>query len=618
MQRRSYVAVLAALAATGLAGGAAAQDETDDGSILLKTITVSASSQPVETGRTGAVVNVLTEDVLKRSGQTSMASVLARLPGVTMTRAGGIGTSTALRLRGLSGPYIGVRIDGIDVADPSGTQCAYDFGSTTAGGVSRVEVLRGSQSALFGSEAVGGVVDITTFRATEEGTEAEIALETGSNATYSGTGSVAMKTDRVELAFSASRTVTDGISAYAFGTEDDAFRSTTLSFYGSYKLNDALTIGANGFARDSYSEFDSQTADNAQTEEGKLRALRAFATMEAGNFTHEISASHAETERFYPLGFIQLYSGDRNQITYKGKWQQSDALALTWGLDSTRETFGAGTDAGTSTTRSVFSEALYAPRDDLDLSLALRYDDHSAFGGKPSVRAAMAWRPNDEWVLRAVASTGFRAPSLFELHSIYGDPSLKPESSRSFELGAEYLLPNGSVQMTLFNTRIEDMIGFDGASVACPSGFGCYNQVPGTTRTRGVELTGQTEFSNGWSLFGNYTFTDAKTANAGVETRLIRVPRHDLTMGVEANMANGFGASLSVQHVADFLDSGPWPAGTSKMPDYTVANLAFTHDINDMAQAYLRIENLFDADYQTVRNYGQPGRSVFVGLRAKF
>jgi vitamin B12 transporter len=611
--KRLNVSIIALVSA--LAVPAQAQEIELDEIIITKT----ASNQPVELGRTGAAVNIVAEEDLKNTGQTSMASALARAPGVSITRSGGLGTTTALRVRGLSGPYIGVRIDGIDVADPSGTQSAYDFGTTMAGGVSRVEVLRGSQSALFGSEAVGGVVDITTYRATQEGTEAEIALEAGSNATYSGTGSVAMKTDRVELAFSVSRIVTEGISAYAFGTEDDGFRATTLSFFGTYKLTDSLVIGVNGFGRDSYTEFDSQTVDNAQTEEGKLRGLRVFSTLETGNVTHELSASHAITERFYPLGFIARFSGDRDQITYKGKWQQSDALALNWGLDVTRENFGAGTDAGEATTKAVFAEALFAPRDDFDLSLALRHDDHSTFGGKPSARAAMAWRPNGDWVLRAVASTGFRAPSLYELYSIYGDTALKPESSRSFELGAEYLLEGGSVQMTMFNTHIEDMIGWDGASTACASlDPGCYNQVPGTTRTRGVELTGQTEFGNGWRLFGNYTYTDAKTANAGADTRLIRVPRHDLALGVEKKLANGLGASLTVQHVADFLDSGPWPAGTSKMPDYTVANFAITYDLNDTAQAYLRIENLFDEEYQTVRNYGQPGRSAFVGLRAKF
>jgi vitamin B12 transporter len=300
MQGISRIALLAALAATP-----AMAQEDDDTPLLLGTITLTASTVPQDLSETGASVSVVTEEDLKKNGDQSVAALLARLPGVSMTRNGGLGTSTALRLRGLSGPYIGVRIDGIDVADPSGTQCAYDFGSTTAGGISRIEVLRGSQSALFGSEAIGGVVEITTFRATEEGTEAKIGVEAGSNATYSGTASVAVKTERAELAFSASRTITDGISSYAFGTEEDVFRSTTLSFYGSYDVTDALTIGLNGIWRDSFTEFDDQTADRQNTEDGTLKGGRIFATYDTGAISHELSFAKTITERsyIYPAGF---------------------------------------------------------------------------------------------------------------------------------------------------------------------------------------------------------------------------------------------------------------------------------------------------------------------------
>ena len=617
----SRIALLAALAGTGAATGALAQD--GDALILLDEVTIAASSQPLALSKTGATVDVVTGADLKKSGETSVASQLARLPGVSMARNGGIGTSTALRLRGLSGPYIGVRIDGIDVADPSGTQCAYDFGSTTSGGVSRIEVLRGSQSALYGSEAIGGVVDITTFRASEEGTEAQIGIEAGSNETYSGTASVAMKSDRVELAFSASRTTTEGTSAYAYGTEDDGFSATMLSFYAAYDVTDTLRIGANGFARDSDTAFDSQTADNAQTEEGSLRGVRVFAELETGAVKHELSFARTETQRFYPLGFVQLYEGERNQIAYKGNWEASSQLSLNFGLDRTTESFGTEFDGGKATTSSAFTELLYAPNADLDLSLALRRDQHDTFGGKTSGRAALAWRPSEDWVIRAVASTGFRAPSLYELYSAYGVTSLTPESSKSFEIGAEYLLPGGSVQATLFDTGIDNMIGWDGASTACASASGggwpgCYGQVSGTTRTRGLELTGKVQVAEGWEMFGNYTYADAVTSNAGTDTRLVRVPRHDLTLGVEGKLGDRLTGIFTVQHVADFLDNGIYPAPTSPMPDYTVANLTLTYEVNDAAQAYLRVENLFDAEYQTVRNYGQPGRQIFAGLRASF
>ncbi len=619
----SRIALVSALATAGFAGVATAQSSEEEPT-LLGGVTLTASSEPLALSRTGASVSVVTGEELQRSGDMSAASQLARLPGVSMARNGGIGTSTALRLRGLAGAYIGVRIDGIDVADPSGTQCAYDFGSTTTGGLSRIEVLRGSQSALFGSEAIGGVVDITTFRATEDGTKGQAGLEAGSNGTYAGTASVAVRSGRSELSFSVSRTVTDGISAYAGGTEKDAFRATFASLYAAYDLTDDIRIGVNGFLRDSYSEFDSQTADNGQTEEGKLRGARVFATATTGNVKHELSFSHTETGRFYPLGWVQRYDGDRDQLAYKGAWDASAQLSLNWGLERTRESYGSDSDAGEAATTALFGELLYSPVDELDLSLALRRDEHETFGGSTNGRFALAWRPTEDWVIRAVASTGFRAPSLYELYSAYGNAALSPETSRSFELGAEYMLPGGSIQATLFDTRIEDKIGWDGASTTCPAAAppfgwpGCYGQVPGTTTTRGIEITGKADVAEGWSLFGNYTYTDAYSSDAGTDTRLIRVPRHDLTLGVEGKLAPRLTGLFTVQHTADFLDNGIYPAPVAPMPDYTVVNATLTYAINDATQAYFRVENLFDEKYETVRNYGQPGRQVFVGVRASF
>jgi len=614
--RRTAISVLALTAA--LSAPALAQDD-DEALILLGNVTLSASKAPVALSKTGATVDVVTEEELKKTGGLSVAEALARLPGVSVARSGGIGTSTALRLRGLSGPYIGVRIDGIDVADPSGTQCAYDFGSTVSGGISRIEVLRGSQSALYGSEAIGGVVDITTFTAQEEGTHGQAALEGGSNGTYAGTVAIATRTDRAELSFSASRTISDGISAYAYGTEDDGFETTFLTFKAAYDLTDTLRIGINGFWRDSFTEFDSQTGDNAQTEEGELRGARVFAELQTGTVDHSLSFAHTDTLRYYPLGFVQTYTGDRDQLTYEGRWSGNDRLSLTWGVDHTTETFGSDFDGGEATITSVYGEALFTPNADLDLSLALRHDNHDTFGGKVSGRAALAWRPTEDWVVRAVASTGFRAPSLYELYSAYGNTGLTPETSQSFELGVERVFgEKGSLQATLFHTGIDNMIGFDGTSTACASGFGCYAQVPGTTTTQGVELIGTYELAPGWSVFGNYTYTDAKTENGGSTNRLVRTPRHDLALGVEGRFNDRLSGVVTVQHVADFLDTGVWPAPTGPMPDYTVVNLGLTYDITDQAQAYLRVDNLFDEEYQTVRNYGQPGRQVFVGVRASF
>jgi len=604
----SYAALIAALSAA--VGMAQAQTEPAGAAVELEEVTLSGSGTPVALSRTGALVTVLTETDLKRDGAAALASQLARLPGLSMSRNGGMGTSTALRIRGLGPAYIGVRIDGIDVSDPSGTQCSYDFGSTTSANLSRVEVLRGSQSALFGSEAIGGLVDITTFRASQEGIETQVSLEGGSANSSTATASVGLKKDRLELAFSANRTATDGISAYAGGTEKDASKSRMLTFYGAYELAPGVRLGLNGFSRNSYAEFDSQTADNAETEHGRLRGTRFFLEAAAGNFRHELAFARTTTSRTYPLGWVKAYDGTRRQLSWKGSYADAGPVSFNWGLDQTKETFSAGSDRGGVTTKAVYGEALWAATPDLDLSFALRRDDHETFGGETSGRIAAAWRADDKWILRAVASTGFRAPSLYELYSAYGNRALQPETSRSFELGAEYRFDAAnSIQVTLFDTEIDNKINFGRRS---------YEQVPGTTRTRGLEITGSHRLSAAWTVFGNYTWTDAWAEAAGLRTEAVRVPRHDLALGIEGQLSERLSARLALHHVADFSDTGIYPAPASKMPDYTVVNAALSYQVNDSTQAWLRVENLFDEDYQMVRNYGQPGRQIFLGVSTRF
>lgn len=620
---------MAALAA--FATPALAQDGAADDPVELDAITLSASGQPVALSRTGATVSVLTQDDIRASGALSFGDLVSTLPGVTVSSNGGMGTLTSVRIRGLSSYYIGTRIDGIDVSDPSQTQTAYDFGATTTGALGRVEVLRGSQSALYGSEAIGGVIDITTWRPSKDGTSGQIGIEGGSNGTWTGTGSVGLRTDRAELAFSLSRTITDGISAYVDGTEDDAFRATFGSLYAAYELADGIRIGVNGFRRKSYAEFDSSTADTDGSNATNLRGGRVFAQIDAGDLTHEFAIARTKTERdVFDWGSYTYYTGERDQYSYNGGWNPGGPVSLTWGLDRTEEEFDMASAyagaTGESRTNSVFGEVLYAPTADLDLSFALRHDDHDAFGGKTSGRLALAWRPDAEWILRGVASTGFRAPSLYELHSGYGNTGLEPETSRSLELGVERLLPNGgSIQATLFDTRIKDRIIFDDTSFNCAEAQawsypGCYAQVDGHTTTRGIELAARTEITRDWSVFGSYTYTHAISNDDGDRSRLAQAPRHDLTLGVEGKIADQWGLRAALHHVGDFIstEAGSFPVVTKKMSDYTLVDLGVTYDVNDATQAYLRVENLFDKDYQVIDGYGRPGRQVFLGVRTAF
>lgn len=589
------VAFTALLAAPGLAQEAFDLDE----------IVVSPSLAPVDPARTGATVEVVEGDDLQNA-DTSLIQTLSREPGVSFSANGGVGSNTTLRIRGLDTSYIGVRVNGIDVTDPSSTQTGFNFGGLTAAGLGRVEILKGSQSAIYGSEAIAGVVDITTARPRGLGFSADLNLEAGSFGTRSGSLWMGHATERGEVALSYSRLITDGISALASDTEEDGFEQEMLTLSTRYDLTDTVTVGASALWRDGMVEIDRPFVGNAGENFFTQRGARVFAEFETGGVDHRLSYSVFDSERRDPGGFTPYFNGDREELQYIGSAEIGATSTLGFGLDETRETFDIPGASGEVTTRSVFAELQLRPADDLDLSLALRHDDHSRFGGSTTGRIAAAWRAQPDLTLRAVLGSGFRAPSLYELFGPYGSTTLQPEQSRSFELGAEKTFEAGFVRATAFYTEIDDLIGYDFILSA-------YNQQPGTTVTRGLELAGRYALSDRVALFANYTLTDAKTEG----TRLVRVPRHDLVLGLDADLGNGFNGTFEVQRVAD-VEASAFAPVDNKVGDYTLVNLGVSYDITDRAQAYLRVENLLDEDYETAGGYNTPGRAAYFGLRASF
>ncbi len=287
--------------------------------IALDEILVSPSLVATETSRTGATVDVVTAEDMQATGEISVSDLLARLPGVSYTRNGGLGATTTLRIRGLGSAYQAVRIDGIDVADASGTKSEFDFGSLTAGGIDRIEVLRGSQSAIYGSEAVAGVIDIATYRPRDPGVSGQLSLEGGSNRTFTGGLSTGLLTERGELAFSVARTVSDGISQAASGTERDGFDTTFYALSGAYDLTEDLRIGAAFIARDSDLDIDGPGAggivDTDDRALSRLRGGRIFADLTLGQVQSVLAYAATDTRREYPGGYIEVYEGERRALS---------------------------------------------------------------------------------------------------------------------------------------------------------------------------------------------------------------------------------------------------------------------------------------------------------------
>lgn len=572
----------------------------------LDEITVLAGQSDTELSRTGASVEVLDQQDIEDAPRDT-ATALSLLPGVTLSQNGGTGATSTLRVRGLGSKYIAVRIDGIDVSDPSSTQTSFNFGGLINSGIGRIELLKGSQSAIHGSEAVGGVIDITSRRSDKPGFSASVTAEAGSFGTKLGATTLSNVTEDGEVTLNLSRIDTDGFSSRDSDTESDGFEQTDLRLTARHAVTDQLTLGMAGLYSDGTLEFDRSTSDPSGEIEQTRRGARVFAEYAGGVIDHEFSAQSFTNDRLDAGSiFTNRFVGKRDKVDYTGHAMLNPRSDLHFGAEWSEETARLDASRYETSEAAVFAELQYAASDALDVSLALRQDEHADFGGRTSGRVALAWRFSDDMTLRAVAGTGFRAPSLYELYGSFGNAGLMAETSESYELSLERRFANdGTIKATLFNTEIDNLIDYSFVTSS-------YAQVPGETRTRGLELAGRTPLGDAVDLFGSYTLTDTRTPGGG---RLARTPRHDLLVGLSGQTDWGLRGEISVNHIMDRPDDG-FPARA--MPDYTVVHVGTSYAITDDADMYLRIENLTDTTYQTAAGFNQSGRAAYFGVRASF
>ncbi|NDK33994.1 TonB-dependent receptor plug domain-containing protein [Rhodovulum sulfidophilum] len=577
-----------------------------DDSLLLDEITASASLTPVATNRTGATVETLDRDQIAAGGQ-NLGETLATLPGVTIAQYGGLGQLATLHIRGLNNGYIATRIDGMDFSDPTGIPPSLQFGTLTPGLASRIEVLKGSQSALYGANAIGGVIDMTSWRPDRPGLSGRAEVEAGTYGTYSGTLSFGNMTDRGQIALTMSHVETHGFSSQDGNRESDGFDQDLILLSAEFDATEQLTLGFSALYSDSKTDYDNDATDTspvtASTETRK--GVRVFAGFDIGTVENELAFAWTQTERGYnaPGWGRSSLTGKRRTLSYLGSADLTEAARLSFGADWSEQEADLSSGNFNTESTAVFGELQYALSNAADLSFSLRHDDHSDFDNQTTGRLALAWRLEDDLILRAVLGTGYLTPSLYQrFDRNYGNPDIKPESSRSAELGLEKRFGrDGFVKATLFHTEIDDLIDSDKDTYVT-------KQISGTTTSKGIELSARHALSQTAHIFGNYTYTDSR----GSKGRSTHVPRHDLMLGIDTALGDRANARLTLQRSTDSVDSD------GALDDYTLAGAMVSYALTDSSEAYLRVENLFNDDYQTFRGYNTSGRALYVGLRASF
>lgn len=569
--------------------------------ILLDEIVVSAGIQDISINRTGASVDVIEAETLDTAG-SSMTNALETVAGVAMNSNGGLGAQTGIRLRGLSQNYVAVRIDGIDYSDPTGTQASFDFGGMTTAGFDRLEVLKGSQSAIYGSEAIGGVVSFKTNTSRELGQKMTLGMEVGTYNSRTYNMKISNVTETGSTALVLVKTATDGFSAKSDNDEADAHSKTEIRMASEMDLSDQLTLGLSALMSSSETDYDGYTSmtDHVSSSRNGLGVNMEY---RGDVITHQLAWSRSITDRFDINGWNNSFIGVRDTASYTANMTIGIA-DISIGAEKTTEEANIDGVSTTDIETAYFGEAVLGVTPDMDVTVSTRSSDSDEFGTANVYRVAAAYRLNETTTLRALASSGYRAPSQYERYGYGGNPDFKPETSTNYEIGLSHAYANGEVQATYFDNTINDVINYNSTTWA-------YEQLGGKTKSKGLELSGRFALTDGVSVFGSYTYTESKNG----DIRVVRVPKHDLSFGVDASFGTThLGATVKV---AKDIEDIVWPDNVA-VDDFTVVNLSAAYDLSDMAQAYVRIENAFDTDYETVKGYNTGGRMIYAGLRASF
>ncbi|HEY3696703.1 TonB-dependent receptor domain-containing protein [Phenylobacterium sp.] len=612
---------------------------------------VTANRTPQRADRIGQSVTVIDHDAITASQALLASDLLARVPGVSVTRNGGPGGVTSVRIRGAEDGQTVLAIDGVKLNDPASTSGGYNFANLMIGDADRIEVLRGSQSTLWGSQAIGGVVNILTARATKP-FEATVQAEGGSMSTADVRATAGGAGTWGDWRIAAGRFSTRGVSAYRYGTEKDGYRNTGATARGRVQLSEAVSLDLRGYYSKGRNEFDGFPAPafsfDDTAEYALTRDLVGYAGVNfdllGGALKNRLGVNYTRTDRdqFNPAQTVTTKTfdarGRNRRFEYQGVWTFSEAWAATFGAESEdasmRTASPSSFDANPAPVRgkagidSLYAQVRGMVLQGLTLTGGLRRDSHDTFGDHTLGQADLAWSLNDgNTVLRASYGQGFKAPTLYQLYSIYGNLALAPEQADGWDAGIEQRFVDGRLRLraTWFERATKNQIDFVScfASAASPVCFvngvrrsGGYDNVA-RTKAEGAELEASADLGP-LTVEASYTYTHARNAVAGSANdgnRLPRRPEQQADIAATYTWANGAALGGEIRYVGRSFDDA---ANATVLQAYTLLDLRASYPVNDAIEVFGRVENAFDDDYETVRNYGSTGRAAYLGVRGRF
>ena len=630
--------------ASAFALGLAAHADDTSGKVEKVVVTASRIGA-VREDRLGTAVTTLDRKQLEERQTRFVSDVLRDVPGIAVSRSGGAGTQTQIRMRGGESNHTLVLLDGADIGDPF--QGEFDFSGLLAGDIERIEILRGSQSALYGSDAVGGVINIIPRRG-KDGLAFESFAEAGSFDTWQVGANAGYGGGDADIFVSANHHATSGINISRFGAERDGERDSSLFFNAGLRPTQNLELRALLRYVDTYAETDPQdfAFPDTPTQGLVVDGNEATETTQLyGNVSAELSAfgdmwrtrlnyAFADVDRKnFAGGFPSFFTaGDRHKVSLVSALTFDTGAAnhkLTGAIDWKSEGYQnvaifppdeSNLKRELDTTGYVLSYDLGIGR--FDAGIAFRHDANDRFKDADTYRLQASYRVAGTTRLRATAGSGIKNPTNFELFgfdpgSFIGNPNLAPEKSVGWDLGLDQTFADGAARVTVtyFEAELEHEIF---------TAFGpppLFLSTPGNrtdeSDRRGVELTLDAKLGEDWTLDAAYTYLDA--TEAGREE--VRRAPHTGSLNLTYRFLDRASTTLTVRYNGEQQDNefvNATPADRVTLPAFTVVNLNASYDLTGNIQLFGRVENLFDEDYEEVFSYRTPGVAAYAGLRSRF
>ncbi|MCP5160646.1 MAG: TonB-dependent receptor [Hahellaceae bacterium] len=592
-------------------------------------IVVTANRMETPLSQTGSSITVITSDAIANSQKSSVVELLRTVPGLSVSQAGTHGVASVF-MRGAESGHTKVLIDGITANDPADGNRAFNFAHLSLVNIDRIEILRGPQSTLYGSDAMGGVINIITKKGLRT-TEANLNAEAGSFATFNQSANLAGGSDAINYSFGINHTKTDGISAATTQNgngERDGSENTTLSTRVGIIINDQLDfdfIGRWQHATYDLDDYDNTTYafmdDLNHTADDKQQMIRLAANLAlfedrwlqtwGASFTRNNRVDQdagSDTAQITDIAFRDEFSSR----TLKADWQNTLILNTTNTLITGIET---GTEEASTlnhfgdlpkhriTTNSFYIQDSVQPIEQLNGTIGARIDDNEEFGSETTYRVTLSYQALDSTRLFGSYGTGFKAPTVFQLYApTYGNSQLNAETSTGFDAGIEQNITRSAIiTLTYFNNEFDDLISYDYVQSR-------YLNITQAS-TSGLETQAQYQPIEALTITIGYTYTD--TENKQNHQRLLRRPQHQANLDLAFQYDERTFFNVDTRYIGQRDDYG-YPSAIA-LDDYILVNLRMSHQLNPRVKVFGKLENLFDEDYEEIKGYGTQGTGAYVG-----